>query len=82
MRLLTPFEIISRLPEGRSVIFVGNAPSLKGEWLGNWIDAHDIVVRFNECPVKGFENDVGSRTDIVVTNPYPERRQPLSLSAG
>jgi hypothetical protein len=82
MRLLTPAEIIGRLPENRSVIFVGNAPSLSEERLGHWIDSHDMVVRFNECPVKGFEKDVGSRTEIVVTNPYPEGRQPLSLSKG
>lgn len=80
MYLLTPFDFLCQFPEQRSVAFVGNAPSLKNEGLGEWIDSHDIVIRFNECPVKGFESDVGERTNIVVANPYLEGRAPLSFS--
>ena len=79
MRLLTPFDFVSLFPEGKSLVFVGNAPSLKGQCLGSWIDSHDIVVRFNVCPVAGYEEDVGSRTTILVTNPYPEDREKPSL---
>jgi hypothetical protein len=79
MRLLTPFDFISLFPEGKSLIFVGNAPSLKRQGLGSWIDSHDIVVRFNVCPVAGYQEDVGSRTTILVTNPYPEDREKPSL---
>lgn len=80
MRILTPFEFISLYPENLKVVFVGNAPSLKGEKLGKWIDAHDLVVRFNECPTVSFEKDVGARTDILITNPYPEGRASAVLS--
>ena len=80
MRLLTPFEFIEMFPEGKSLIFVGNAPSLKGERLGEWIDSHDVVVRFNACPLKEYAEDVGTRTGILVTNPYPEERPKLSLT--
>ena len=80
MRLITSSEFFSRFCEGQSVIFVGNAPSLKGERLGEWVDSHDIVVRFNESPVAGYECDVGTRTDILVSNPYPEDRRPFVLS--
>lgn len=78
---LVPFqEFLSRFPEGCSVVFVGNAPSLSGAALGSWIDSHDVVVRFNECPTKGYTHDVGTRTDILVSNPYPENREPFSCS--
>src|SRR5690606_28398688 len=66
--------------ENQRVVFVGNAPSLAGEELGEWIDGHDVVIRFNEAPVAGFERQVGSRTDILVTNPYPKNRKPFQLS--
>ncbi len=80
MRLIMPSEFLARFPEGKRIVFVGNAPSLKGEGIGEWIDGHDVVVRFNESPVSGYEDDVGSRTDILVSNPYPEGRRPFSLS--
>lgn len=81
MRVLTPFEFVELYPEGRRMVLVGNAPSLRGQKLGDWIDSHDIVVRFNACPVKGYQDDVGSRTSILVTNPYPEgREKPAGLS--
>ena len=75
MRLLTPFEFIQMFPEGKSLCIVGNAPSIKGQQLGSWIDSHDIVVRFNACSVRDHKEDVGSRTTILVTNPYPEGRE-------
>ncbi len=73
-------EFLARFPDGQRVVFVGNGPSLKGERLGKWIDSHDVVVRFNESPVVGYEVDVGARTDILVSNPYPEDRRPFALS--
>lgn len=79
MQVLTPFEFISVFPEDSTVVFVGNAPSLIGEGLGEWIDSHDVVVRFNECPTRDYEDDVGSRTDILVSNPYPEGRSRTTL---
>lgn len=41
---------------------VGNAGHVLGSGLGREIDAHDVVLRFNEAPTEGFESDVGSRT--------------------
>jgi Glycosyltransferase family 29 (sialyltransferase) len=77
MRVVTPFDLVEMFPEKQRLIFVGNAPSLTGSHLGSWIDSHDVVVRFNECPLAGFASDVGERTDILVTNPYPENRPPM-----
>jgi hypothetical protein len=80
MHLISAPEFLSKFGEGQSVVFVGNAPSLKGEQLGKWIEAHDIIVRFNEAPISGYEIDVGRRTDILITNPYPENRRDFELS--
>jgi hypothetical protein len=74
MKLITPFDLVAMFPERQSVAIIGNAPSLRANQLGGWIDAHDVVVRFNECCMRGFEADVGLRTDILVTNPYAESR--------
>ncbi|WP_170606515.1 glycosyltransferase family 29 protein [Ruegeria arenilitoris] len=74
MDVLTPFEFIDRYDEGKTVAIVGNAPTLANTGLGKWIDSHDIVVRFNDCRVNGYERDVGSRTSILVCNPYAETR--------
>ena len=72
MNLLTPFDLVSRFAGKGSLIIVGSAPSLRGSNQGAWIDSFDVVVRFNGCAIRGFEHDVGSRTDILVTNPYSE----------
>src|SRR5690606_9171269 len=80
MHLITLGDFVARFAEGQSVVYVGNAPSLSGAALGKWIDSHDIVVRFNETTAPGFEEDVGRRTDVLVSNPYPSGRRPLSLT--
>ncbi|QNM83816.1 glycosyltransferase family 29 protein [Sphingomonas sabuli] len=71
-RLMTPFDLVSRFAGKPRMVIVGNAPSLRGSGRGEWIDGFDVVVRFNGCAIHGFEQDVGSRTDILVTNPYTE----------
>lgn len=62
-------------PEGKTLAIIGNAPSVRQQRLGGHIDGHDVVVRFNECALDGFEEYVGRRTDILVSNPYAETRQ-------
>lgn len=79
MNVITSVEFLNLYPEAKSVAFVGNAPSLREENLGDWIDQHDIVVRFNEAPVDDFQQDVGSKTSILVSNPYPNVYTPTAL---
>jgi hypothetical protein len=74
MNLITPFDFLRTFPEGLSIAIVGNAPSIHHSGLGEWIDSHDIVARFNTCALKEFEPHVGTRTDILVTHPYCEKR--------
>lgn len=74
MDLITPFDLVDHFPAGARLAIIGNAPTLSGRGLGPRIDAHDMIVRFNDCRVRGFEADVGGRTDILVCNPYAETR--------
>lgn len=74
MRLCTPFEFLDLFPPGGSVAFVGNAPAVLTREAGAFIDGHDVVVRFNECALNGFDRQLGRKTDILVTNPYVENR--------
>lgn len=46
---------------------VGNSGVSLGLALGEDIDAHDLVVRFNYPPLAGFERDLGNRTDWMLT---------------
>jgi len=50
---------------------VGSSGSLLNFQLGRAIDRHDMVLRFNGAPTKGFEKHVGSRTTFrLVTTPF------------
>lgn len=41
---------------------VGNGGGLLGMEAGSEIDKHDVVIRFNGGPVRGFERFVGRKT--------------------
>nr|XP_015836058.1 PREDICTED: beta-galactoside alpha-2,6-sialyltransferase 2 isoform X2 [Tribolium castaneum] len=51
-----------------SCAIVASSGALKDSNLGKKIDAHDLVLRFNHAPTKGFEPDVGRKTTIRVLN--------------
>lgn len=55
----------AELVGGKTVAVVGNGPGLLGTALGECIDAHDIVIRFNNFP-DTYKLDYGLRTDIWV----------------
>jgi hypothetical protein len=74
VKLISPFEFVSEFAARSSLAVVGNARSLASYGIGRFIDDHEVIARFNECAVTGFEEQVGSRTDILVTNPYAEAR--------
>eukprot|EP00899_Mesostigma_viride_P024036 jgi/Mesvir1/4817/Mv11106-RA.1 len=47
---------------------VASAARMKGSKLGRRIDSHDLVLRFNRAPTRGYEEDVGSKTHVRWTN--------------
>ena len=55
---------------GGSCAVVGSSGSLRGARLGRAIDAHDVVIRFNYAPTRGYEDDVGTKTDVRVCFKY------------
>ncbi|XP_065508128.1 CMP-N-acetylneuraminate-beta-galactosamide-alpha-2,3-sialyltransferase 4 isoform X1 [Caloenas nicobarica] len=62
-------ESIQRLKCRRCVV-VGNGHRLRNSSMGETIDAYDIVIRLNNAPVHGYEQDVGSKTTMRLF--YPE----------
>ncbi|KAG5670718.1 hypothetical protein PVAND_000962 [Polypedilum vanderplanki] len=54
--------------KGKTCVIVSSAGSLVGSNLGEFINSHDIVMRFNHAPTLGFENDVGNKTTIRIVN--------------
>ncbi len=57
-------NIFENLIKGKSVAVVGNGPQEIGKGRGKEIDSHDIVIRFNNFNLEGFEEDYGIKTDI------------------
>ena len=49
---------------------VGSSGALLHDRRGAEIDAHDLVIRFNNAPVAGYEAVVGSRTDLRLLNSH------------
>uniref|UniRef100_A0A3Q2DXT3 CMP-N-acetylneuraminate-beta-galactosamide-alpha-2,3-sialyltransferase 1 n=2 Tax=Cyprinodon variegatus TaxID=28743 RepID=A0A3Q2DXT3_CYPVA len=74
-RLFEIFPSIPKFGERRSerirmCAVVGNSMNLKGSGYGRLIDSHEIIIRMNFAPVKGYEEDVGIKTTHRVM--YPE----------
>lgn len=51
-----------------SCAVVGSSGIMLHHELGAEIDSHDVVIRFNSAPIKGFEKHVGSKTTHRLTN--------------
>lgn len=49
-------------------IIVGNSPDILGKNKGKLIDSFDRIVRINDFETLGYEDDIGSKTHIWVTN--------------
>ncbi|XP_034823924.1 beta-galactoside alpha-2,6-sialyltransferase 2 isoform X1 [Maniola hyperantus] len=61
----------SPLQEGRvfnTCAVVTSAGALLGSRLGEFIDSHDMVLRFNNAPTENYTDDVGSKTTFRVLN--------------
>mmetsp|Transcript_37570 Transcript_37570/g.85548 ORF Transcript_37570/g.85548 Transcript_37570/m.85548 type:complete len:340 (+) Transcript_37570:371-1390(+) len=56
------FPLAPRLARYKSCAVVGSAGHLRHSGLGKEVDRHETIVRINDAPTRGFEDDVGSRT--------------------
>uniref|UniRef100_A0A8C8BHK9 CMP-N-acetylneuraminate-beta-galactosamide-alpha-2,3-sialyltransferase 4 n=1 Tax=Otus sunia TaxID=257818 RepID=A0A8C8BHK9_9STRI len=54
----------------RRCVVVGNGHRLRNSSMGETIDTYDVVIRLNNAPVHGYEQDVGSKTTMRLF--YPE----------
>ena len=63
-----PHQIVKKFMFNKSVILVGNGPSLLKKTIGHKIDMFDIVVRFNGF--KLFPKYTGKRTDFHIQSEY------------
>ncbi|XP_064129126.1 type 2 lactosamine alpha-2,3-sialyltransferase isoform X1 [Loxodonta africana] len=64
-----PDRHMSSVPCKRCVV-VGNGGILKNKTLGEKIDSYDVIIRMNNGPVLGHEEEVGRRTTLRLF--YPE----------
>jgi hypothetical protein len=74
-QLIDPFMFFETFTVGQSLSVVGNSGSLAAWRMGRVIDRADVVIRFNECRLRGWKAQVGERTDLLITNPYVEKRE-------
>ncbi|XP_065135392.2 CMP-N-acetylneuraminate-beta-galactosamide-alpha-2,3-sialyltransferase 4 isoform X2 [Paramisgurnus dabryanus] len=58
----------------RTCVVIGNSFSIKNSSLGEIINKYDVVIRLNNAPVRGFEEDVGNKTTLRLF--YPESASP------
>lgn len=74
-RALVPAVPLSQLlPRGlRSCAVVMSAGAILNSSLGEEIDSHDAVLRFNAAPTRGYERDVGSKTTVRIINSQVRR---------
>lgn len=59
----------------RTCVVIGNSFSIKNSSLGEIINKYDVVIRLNNAPVRGFEEDVGNKTTLRLF--YPESASPI-----
>ena len=52
----------------KKIIIIGNSKKCLDKRMGLEIDKFDIVVRFNAAPTAGYEDFVGTKTDIIACN--------------
>ncbi|RXM95364.1 CMP-N-acetylneuraminate-beta-galactosamide-alpha-2,3-sialyltransferase 4 [Acipenser ruthenus] len=61
----------------RTCAVIGNGFTMKNSSLGDTINKYDLVIRLNDAPIRGFEQDVGNKTTIRLF--YPESASTKSM---
>ncbi|XP_056905792.1 CMP-N-acetylneuraminate-beta-galactosamide-alpha-2,3-sialyltransferase 4 [Takifugu flavidus] len=72
LAVIANYEIPAKIEnlECRTCVVIGNGFAIKNSSLGNRINKYDVVIRLNEGPVRGYEDDVGNKTTMRFF--YPE----------
>ena len=68
---LDQYFLPEQLLQGRvfkSCGVVSSSGSMQGSGLGKQIDSEDFVIRFNDAPTSGHEQDVGRKTSLRIVN--------------
>lgn len=65
-------EDLRQIVEGKNVCIVGPSGYLVGKGLGKYIDSFDVVCRVNELYPFFYEEDYGSRTDVMSEALHPD----------
>jgi lipopolysaccharide biosynthesis glycosyltransferase len=60
-------DFSNKIKHIKNVLIIGNSPSLLEKEYGKLIDNYDYVVRLNDYEVKGYESNVGTKTDCWFT---------------
>ena len=65
-------EILKNFEEknftNKKILVIGNSNKCLDKKMGEKIDRFDFVVRFNAAPTSGYEEYVGTKTDIIACN--------------
>ncbi|XP_011817847.1 PREDICTED: CMP-N-acetylneuraminate-beta-galactosamide-alpha-2,3-sialyltransferase 2 [Colobus angolensis palliatus] len=64
----------------RRCAVVGNSGNLRGSGYGRDVDGHNFIMRMNQAPTVGFEQDVGSRTTHHFMYPESAKNLPANVS--
>lgn len=63
-------KLEQKLTQAKRVIVVGNSPNIRGSRQGQWIDSHDLVIRFNHCFSEQTNSvDSGEKLDLWIVAP-------------
>eukprot|EP00271_Cylindrocystis_brebissonii_P013845 TRINITY_DN3422_c0_g1_i1.p1 TRINITY_DN3422_c0_g1~~TRINITY_DN3422_c0_g1_i1.p1 ORF type:complete len:599 (+),score=81.88 TRINITY_DN3422_c0_g1_i1:572-2368(+) len=68
MQILPSRDVLGAGKVYQSCAIVGSSGVLMHYSLGKEITAHHLVMRFNSAPIQGFEDHVGNKTTIRLTN--------------
>jgi hypothetical protein len=77
MAVISEREMFNYLSD-KNIAVVGNARTIRKQ--GEEIDSHDVIIRFNNFEINGFEELVGTKTHIWILVPFSANASPTVIS--